>query len=525
MNNFTYENQGTNTYLVYEISNKDIIDSLSMGMLTHNKIPGLAQTQFTQIDSKKYVKFNVSAKISVSQFFVGVVNKKRLLGVFSGIVDAMLSAEDYMLDIGSIMLDMDYIFTDVSTCETVLVCLPIVKTEIKKIDLGLFFRNIMFTTQFDQTENCDHVAKIINYLNGTPVFSLSNFKKLLEEIGDKETQPNVTKVNNAQQPVAIPLEQSAPQAQPVVNQVPASQSFPQASASQSFPKATTPSVSQQGGYMAPPSQQPQKATTAPQSQTAYTQQENGKEMSFFYLMQHYNKENAAVYKAQKEAKKARGKAAPAQQPVANAPATAIPANQQPSASSNANFGFAVPGQAVPASSPASQPIAQNNFQQPKVTQSSYSQPQTVNSTPAVQSTYTPVQVPQGQPMNFGETTVLGGGNIGETTVLNATTQAPAQMNAPHLIRVKNNEKISLNKPVFRIGTERSYVDYFVSDNTAISRSHASIIIRGGDYFITDTNSKNHTYVNGSMIQSNMETKISHGDKIRLADEDFEFKLY
>ena len=125
-------------------------------------------------------------------------------------------------------------------------------------------------------------------------------------------------------------------------------------------------------------------------------------------------------------------------------------------------------------------------------------------------------------MNFGETTVLSS-NIGETTVLGA---APAQAQVqPHLIRTKNNEKILLNKPAFRIGKEKSYVDYFIGDNTAISRSHANIITRDGQYFVLDTNSTNHTYVNGTMIQSGVETQIFHGDKVRLANEDFEFKTH
>ena len=79
--------------------------------------------------------------------------------------------------------------------------------------------------------------------------------------------------------------------------------------------------------------------------------------------------------------------------------------------------------------------------------------------------------------------------------------------------------------MFRIGKEKSYVDYFVSDNTAVSRSHCNIISRDGQYFVVDTNSTNHTYVNGGMIQSNVETPLSHGTKIRLANEEFEFKLY
>lgn len=119
--NFSFENQGTRTYLVYAVAEDDALDSMSLGMLTNNKIPGLAHALFTQRDSAKFIKYDVSAKVSVKQFFNGQVNKKRLIGVFNGIVDAMLSAEEYMIDVNSIMLDLDYIFADVSTCETVLV--------------------------------------------------------------------------------------------------------------------------------------------------------------------------------------------------------------------------------------------------------------------------------------------------------------------------------------------------------------------------------------------------------------------
>ena len=68
MRELHYENQGTNTYLVYAIKDDDSVDSMSLGMLTNNKIHGLAQTLFTQMDSQKYIKFNVSAKVSVAQF-------------------------------------------------------------------------------------------------------------------------------------------------------------------------------------------------------------------------------------------------------------------------------------------------------------------------------------------------------------------------------------------------------------------------------------------------------------------------
>ena len=128
-------------------------------------------------------------------------------------------------------------------------------------------------------------------------------------------------------------------------------------------------------------------------------------------------------------------------------------------------------------------------------------------------------------MNFGETTVLNANpqaapEIGATTILSPQMVMPV----PVLVRNRTSEKITINKPVFRIGKERSYVDFFISDNTAISRSHANIVSRDGQYFIVDTNSTNHTFVNGAMLPANVETPIKAGDKIRLANEEFEFKM-
>ena len=80
------------------------------------------------------------------------------------------------------------------------------------------------------------------------------------------------------------------------------------------------------------------------------------------------------------------------------------------------------------------------------------------------------------------------------------------------------EIISVNKPVFRIGKERSYVDYFVANNNAVSRSHADIVTRGTFYFVIDLNSKNRTYINNVAIPVQSEVQIRDGDCLRLGNE-------
>lgn len=321
---FRSENQGVNTYLVYTLPEDESIDSMSLGMLTNNHIPGFAPVSFSQMDEAKHIRYNISSRISVKQLFSGPVNKKRLLGVLNGVVDALLATEEYMLDPRSVILDVDHIYVDVTTCETVLLCLPIAEVEeAEEHDITAFFKKLVFTTLYDQTENSDHVTRLLNFLNSSEAVSLVDFKALLMELDGKQLD---------------------------------------------------------------------------------------------------NKEKKSD-ESDKKIKK---------------------------------------------------------------------------------------------PVNFGLTTDL-------SLVKGKTVVLKEEEKGPYLLRVANQETIPLNKHVFHIGKEEGYVDYYVDNNPAVSRCHAYIIAREDAHYIVDTNSLNHTYVDGKQIPSGVETKLSDGSKFRLANETFEFR--
>jgi hypothetical protein len=560
---FTYENQGNNTYLVYKIGASDNVDTMSLGMITNNKIDGIVPTLFTQSDTDRFIKYNISAKVSAKEFLSGVVNKKRLLGVFISVLKAIKSTEEYMIDARSLLIDLEHIYVDVSKCDAMLVCLPLVRQN-ESVNIPMFFKQIMFSTQFDQNENCDYVAQIINYLNSTPVFSVDAFEKLLMDIDADNLNIAASKAVAGQQKPVQPQSQSQSQQpkpmQPAMNQLKNTQvqtNMPSQGKMQSQRETQSANNVVQPNQVnfAVPNMNPQNQNRINNNvqmgtniSGTYVETTSEKQMSMFGLLTHYSKENKQIYERQKAQRKA--------QKEAEKNGVAMPGqNVRPS-----NVSFAIPGQ-PPQQRPQSaqaqpQPVMpqqpQQQFVQPQrqFTQSNQPQHQFTQPQPMLQAQQKPAQQVQPQPMqnqntntgmtgnpsvppqilenmtkagNFGETTVLGvGSEAGETTVLGASQ---AQIIKPYLLRIKNNERIELNKPVFRIGKERSYVDYFVSDNTAVSRSHANIINKDNEFYIVDTNSTNHTYVNGSMIQSNVETKIEHGTKIRLANEDFEFFMY
>ena len=100
----------------------------------------------------------------------------------------------------------------------------------------------------------------------------------------------------------------------------------------------------------------------------------------------------------------------------------------------------------------------------------------------------------------------------------------SQKSYPYLIRKNSFDRVDINKPVFRIGKERSYVDYFVANNNAVSRIHADIITKNNCFFVKDENSTNGTYINGNRINPNEEVQVFNGDIITFANDEFEFHI-
>lgn len=559
---FTFENQGASTYLVYVLGPEEQLDSISLGMLTNNKIPGIAPAFFAQMNERRYIKYNVSAKVSAKQLLSGMVNPKRLVGVLNGIADGLLSAEDYMLDTNAILLDLDHIFADVTTGQASLICLP-VRREGRERDLRSFFKNIMMNTEFDTAGNSDIIVRIFNFLNASAAFSLTEFKKVLNqgeplpaaarpaertaasssarvpESAAPRTAAPAERPETAAGPAPAerpmdrqPVRQTAirPQAAQVgaaaVGQVkPAPASRPQtAGYAQQPPRAAYTDPGRQAAYAVPGQRAAYAAPAQPRSGKPGGM--GGERMSLLYLLQHYNKENAAVYKAQKEAeKKAKGAApaAAAKREPGRAAARMVPPPQPPrQVPVPVRSDIPVPGQ-----QPAQQIVSAYRAPtpQPAAAREPVRQPDPVRipRQPSVPAE-SPRQTKPMPEMNFGETTVLSGGTFAPTTVLSASMiQKPVAR--PFLIRAKNQEKIYLDKPEFRIGKERNYVDYFVGDNTAVSRSHANILSRNGACFVVDTNSTNHTFINGEMIQSNVETELNHGDTLTLGNEVFTFYMH
>ena len=598
MQGFTYENQGQNTYLVYQFDDRPI-DTMALGMLTNNKIKGFAPAIYTEIDNQKFIKYNVSSHVTLSKLFMGDVRKMRLLKTFVNIVDAMQMLDAYMLDRRTIMLDRDYIYVDASTSDVSMICVPVVG-EFAPIDEREFFKNIIFSVSFAANENGDYVARILAYLNSVELFQLQDFKKMLE--GLMSEQPAVG-MQNVQPAMGAPYMQNNPYqqtpagapAQPQMNMKPAVMQQPvppvqpqnrptdigqepaiqnvyvssgasakdiklakreemlkQQEEERAREMAKNPIAPENVdmGFAVPGmstnqyASKPKAAAPAVPAKKASKGKKNSgsseDDISLFYLMQHYSKENKEKYKAAKERKKSGNTATEA--PVAKKQASVIKpmaasAVQQPPVSN--------PYQAAPAQPQA--PVMNNPYQaapvQPQAPamanpyQAAPAQPQApaMNSpyqtapaqpqAPVMNNPYPAPQMPAmgGMQDDYDQTTLIkntGNTDDAGTTVLNAATKVERH---PYLYQVKNGRKIYLDKKTNRIGKNREVVDICIDGNPAISRCHAIFYRVDDACYIEDLNSTNGTFVDDQQITSNCKTMVRVGSRVKLGDEEFELR--
>ena len=570
---FSFENINMNTNLVYKLEENDKLDHTTIGMLSNNKISNICSAKYSQVDNDIIIKFDVTSKVPAIQVFSGVLNKKWVMGLLESIYSAIVETQKYMLDLRQFVLNLNYIFMDVSTGQMDFICLPLLNME--NNDILSFIKDIIFNATFSQNEDNRYVSAIITYLNTEKNFSIDSLKKLIDSINNNSFTNTTTTVQQNNIPMKqnvqhnnIPMQQNVqhnniPVQQNVQhNNIPVQQNVQQncIPMQQNVQQNNIPiqqysnvqnTRKKSGNKVAVPTVQSLPNVQAEQ-QLPINLQENEKKMSWLYLMCHYNKENSAKYKAQKAQKKNNAGVqnsldySNANQNFQIPPnnkrdfARNIPQAQQPLQSVQASVPLVqnqIPQTQIPVQQmqnksqqiPISNSVVLNNVQSVQGSvesagnkvQNLHNQTQVVNS--AVSND---VFSPNYSTTNadYGETTVLGGDNAyGETTVLGEENYQ--NKISPYLIRVKNNEKISINKAMFRIGKEKSYVDYFIDDNTYISRGHANILCKDGRCYIVDNNSRNHTYVNGEMITSGNEVELKNGDTIKLANEAFEFKVF
>lgn len=111
----------------------------------------------------------------------------------------------------------------------------------------------------------------------------------------------------------------------------------------------------------------------------------------------------------------------------------------------------------------------------------------------------------------------------ETVLLENYQEKGHKENAYMVPEKGSGKKIILERRFYLLGKSSSAAD-LVIEGKAVSRLHAKLCCRNGEWEISDLNSRNGTLVNDRMLQPGENCSLADGDRICFADQCFVFHI-
>lgn len=555
MHQFTYENQGTETFLSYHLEQGETLDHFARGMLQSNEIGGIIKPAFTMRDTDQYLKYPITSRLPLKEYIQRDMERKDVLKFCQSFAETVGEIQEYMLSQEKLVLDTDVIFVDVGEKKAEFIYLPIDEFQ-NSVSPEEFLRSFLSRLRFRQEGDLSYVAKLLHFLNQPGGMDLDELKRILIRLTDEKEETQKQVFAPIQDPV--PAASQPPYYQdpvPAASQPPYYQDPVPAASQPPYHQDPVPAAPQPPYYQDPVPAAPQPPyhqnpdigsssmpgmipdmPSGPFEPEVKGKKNKGKEKKGLFGRHEKNEkglpptpvavpgmeipmnsgvkpepeiilkvdENGAFLpdqgvesenhkkkglfhfgKKKKEKKAADMPPAPVSAPV-SAPVQEFPG--------------AAPGFSVP---PVQAPIQEGYYRDPSVSYSGRSD--------------------SSEPEN--KTVILGGGNeYGSTVILgnSDSSQQGQRASVARLVRRRNGQSAFINKEVFHIGREGSFADFYIGDNPAIGSAHADIFVDGTEYYICDRNSQNHTYVNRQMVLAGQRIRLTSGDVVTLADEDFDF---
>lgn len=574
MNNFTYENQGAESLLIYQLGAEEHLDSLAKGMLQGNEMEGILRPSFTQHDREQYLKYPVTSRIPLRDFVSGEMERSAVLKLCLSVVSAVKEIEEYMLSPKKLVMDLNYIFVDVRKKSASLVYLPVDEFS-QEETLKEFLLGLLSHMRFQLDQDVSYVAKLIHFLNQPKALEYDALKHYIENLM-VEQNGIASGYGLASGRTLGAVEVSAEHKMQCYGGGAEEQEYYGADAAgqgrygagvigqESYGAAAESgrtSVRASGlgqavgspGVSQPPIPVPASVPeTAAMPVNPAPQNTEAKKKKLGWL--------GKKKKAEKTSEMAETPQIPGGSAASGAPAIpgvpAIPGAPAipgvpaaPGVLSSGSAGQSVPEPAEALAEKKKKGLfGRGKKKEPKppivpissVNPAAALQP-SIPFVPAAKTddrSMQPQSAPPSQPQGGGtvymscgssnegnRTVIMGGGEDYRSTVLlgGAVSGGTGEVRqTAKIIRKRTGQSMVIHQDSFRIGSEGSFVDFYITDNPAIGGCHADIARIDGAWYITDRNSANHTYVNGIMVQPMQSVQLGSRTVITLADEDFDF---
>lgn len=559
--NFKVRNIGSEKYLSYVLDDDCDFDEELLDYLEDNKIGELIDIIYEEDDENDYFTYNITDRVTVDTLFKDKVNAEKLLGVIRGIATSIVNLRDLGIPISYIILHRGFTYVNPVTYDVKLICLPVESGASMNAEFRHFAKNLIVNAQYDTTEDCNYIAKVLNLLN-VEKFTIRAFAGELTELMESagmDVEEAYVDLDGG-----IEVSQSA---NAVVDEGNGIDDLPE------FKDVAFDEEDDDGLDMY--EEEPTEANTifkdldldAEEPYDGETETLTSgepvavgvgsvnmdafddsalEELKIDDTLEEYPDDEVA---SEEEA------AAEPELDLEDIIPEIKPVKIQPKVEEIAHTAEGVT-EVAPVAETEDKPVlidtteiddlidhppvmksikinrakiiqrAVNELEDDKIenpTENIIASGLDADAEP--ETNMDPATIPEaGNDDETGSTVELTAGMnvVPDTEEDNKASNAPKAM--PYIVRVNTGERVMINKAVFKIGKANRGVDFTISGNGAVSRVHAIIYQREDGCYLKDNKTTNSTYVNGQKLAENQEVLLKNDSEIVLGDEDFIFKL-
>lgn len=559
--NFKVRNIGSEKYLSYVLDDDCDFDEELLDYLEDNKIGELIDIIYEEDDENDYFTYNITDRVTVDTLFKDKVNAEKLLGVIRGIATSIVNLRDLGIPISYIILHRGFTYVNPVTYDVKLICLPVESGASMNAEFRHFAKNLIVNAQYDTTEDCNYIAKVLNLLN-VEKFTIRAFAGELTELMESagmDVEEAFVDLDGG-----IEVSQSA---NAVVDEGNGIDDLPE------FKDVAFDEEDDDGLDMY--EEEPTEANTifkdldldaeepydgetetltSGESVAAGVGSVNMDAFDDSALEELKIDDTLEEYPDDEVASEEEAAAEP-ELDLEDIIPEIKPVKIQPKVEEIAHTAEGVT-EVAPVAETEDKPVlidtteiddlidhppvmksikinrakiiqrAVNELEDDKIenpTENIIASGLDADAEP--ETNMDPATIPEaGNDDETGSTVELTAGMnvVPDTEEDNKASNAPKAM--PYIVRVNTGERVMINKAVFKIGKANRGVDFTISGNGAVSRVHAIIYQREDGYYLKDNKTTNSTYVNGQKLAENQEVLLKNDSEIVLGDEDFIFKL-
>lgn len=537
---FKVRNIGSEKYLSYILNDDCEFDEELLDYLEENKIPELIDIIYEEDDENDYLTYNVTGRTTVDALLSNTVNAEKILGIVRGVASGIVNLRDLGIPASYVILHKGFTYVNPVTYDVGMLCVPVEADANINAEFRTFVKDILTSVKYDDSEDCNYVARLLNLLN-TDKFTVRNFYSQLTELMESAGMQVEEKFLDIDGDISVSQSTVDTSPDTSMDDLPEYKdvSFGEDDGSEEEDDTVADVDSLFKDLTFDDSEKPEEGKSV----------SDGIDMSVFddSVFDDLETENVDDDSDYTEALTSDVEVPEPQEPKTQSSLTEVAQTtdgvmEVELERQEEQIPVLISTDEVMDNPPVVKNIKINRAKiiQKAVVDAEESRidnpteqitaPQYINGEAVEPETnMDPVtsKVETEEKKETGSTVELTGGmNVvkdSDSEVVAAVSKGvPKAM--PYIVRVNTGERVMINKAVFKIGKAGRGVDYHVGGNGAISKVHIIIYQREDGCYLKDNKTTNGTYLNGQRLDDNGEMKLSNDAMISIGGEDFIFKL-